>query len=534
MRRVRRALVLGAALLLPACAPGQPTGAQAGGSGLVVVTAGGTALVDGEADVPPTLDLRISASHPLTSDAVGADLDGAPLGLAAAHGAVTASVAPMPLGSAHRLDLRVAGRPEQRLGFHVVGLAGAMAALHTDPRDGAVLDLAVQYAPDHRAVEAALPAGAALQWVDARHLRATWHVAPGGTLVLPPALPVSRGSHLAGALRLALDPVPDGAVRSAVVPRASGGVGSPVVLAFTVATARSRASLAAHIGQVSVVSPTGVGIGTDGTLSGAPDAPAVAVAQRHGVPVWPLLQNDASDSTGIAAMLEDGGAVQRLVAAARGLAAGGSYPGLQLDIEGVPAAERDHLTGLVRELAAGLHANGRRLAVAVVPHKPDHLNVYSAAYDLPAIAAAADLVTLMAYDEHTSLTDAGAVAGLGWDRQILDGSLPELRAPQKTLLGLPLYARRWGDGGVVADSYSASLATAVGAPGARLDYDFAAATPYVREGDGSSTTWFDDAASLSVKGALAGSLHLRGVALWRLGFEDPATWSILPATAAPL
>ena len=536
MRRVGRVLALGAALLLPGCAPGPASGATPGGaSGLVVVTAGGTALVDGQADVPPTLDLRVIASHPLTPVAVGADLDGVPLSLvAAASGAVTASTAPMPLGSAHHLDLRVPGRPGQRLGFHVVAPAGAMAALHTDPRDGTVLDLAVRLEPDHHAVEAALPPGAAVEWVDGRHLRATWRVAPGGALSLPAGLPVSRGSHLAAALRLALDAVPLGQVRSVVVPAPAAPLGSPAVLAFTVATARSRASLAAHIGQVSLVSPTGVGVGSDGTLAGAPDAPAVAVARAHGVAVWPLLQNDASDSTGIAALLEDGAARSRLVAAARRLASDGDYPGLQLDIEGVPEGERDHLTGLVRALAAGLHGDGRRLAVAVVPHKPGHLNVYSAAYDLPAIAGAADLVTLMAYDQHTSLTDAGAVAGLGWDRQILDGSLPELRAAPKTLLGLPLYARRWGGDGVVADSYTASLATAMAAPGARLDYDFDAATPYVHEGDGSSTTWFDDAASLAAKGALAGSLHLHGLALWRLGFEDPAVWSILPATAAPI
>jgi spore germination protein len=168
----------------------------------------------------------------------------------------------------------------------------------------------------------------------------------------------------------------------------------------------------------------------------------------------------------------------------------------------------------------------------VVPHKPGHLNVYSAAYDLSAISAKADLVTLMAYDEHTSLTGPGAVAGLAWDQQVLGGSLPEVRSPGTVLLGLPLYARTWaGDGGVVADSYAASVSAALSGAGARIDYDFGAATPFVHGADGASTTYFDDADSLAAKLALVAAHRLRGVALWRLGFEDPAVWEVLAKTA---
>ena len=519
-------------LFLFACAPASPATTTAGSPGLLVVTAGGTALVDGADDVPPTLDLRVSASTALAPASVQVALDGAALGVrAGSGGAVTASVRPMPLASAHQLDLRVPGRPTQHIGFHVVPEAGAMAALHTDSRDGAVLDVALQFAADHHAIAAGLPAGATTTWLDDRHLRATWPTAPGGAFTLPGGLPVARGSHLASALRLALDAVPAGAVRSVVVPAPATPATPPLVVAFTAATARSRASLAAHWSQISLVSPIGLRVAADGSLGGSPDAPAVAVAREHTLPVWPLLQNDASDSAATSALLEDPAAVRRFVAAARQAAADGSFGGLHLDIEGVPAQDRDRLTALVAALAAGLHGDGRKLAVAVVPHKPAHLNVYSAAYDLQAISSVADLVTLMAYDEHTSLTDPGAVAGLHWDGQILDGSLPEMQPNTAALLGLPLYARTWASDGVTADSYAASLAEALAAPGARVDYDFDAATPLVRSAGGDTFTYFDDAASLRAKMALGASRRLRGIALWRLGFEDPALWDALPADA---
>jgi spore germination protein YaaH len=96
------------------------------------------------------------------------------------------------------------------------------------------------------------------------------------------------------------------------------------------------------------------------------------------------------------------------------------------------------------------------------------------------------------------------------------------------LLGLPLYSRAWDGGDVTADSYAASVQRALATPGARVDYDFGEATPSIQYGGG-AVLWFDDALSLQAKAALAGELKLRGVALWRLGFEDPAIWATLPA-----
>jgi len=514
--------------LLSACAP-TPSGAvdATSASGLLVVTTGGTALVDGQADVPPTLDLRITGSVRLTPAQVYAVLDGARLPLAAEGDALTASVAPMQLGSDHALDLTVPNRRPQHFAFHVAQPAGAAAAFHTHA-DAAVLDVAFEFAPvDRHAVEAALPGNpAAITWVDDTHLRATWAGAPGGSFALPATLATARGSHLATPLTIALTGEPPGVLRRTVVPEAPARLsGKPLVVAFTVGTVASRGSLAAHADRISVVSPIGLQIGSDGSLSGEPDAPAVATANAHGLPVWPLIQNDASDAAGTAALLGSDAAVNRLVTAMTSL----DFPGVQLDVEGVPPDSRDRLTAMIQRLADAQHAKGHKLAVAVVPHKPDHLNVYSAAYDLQAIAAKADLVTLMAYDEHTALSDPGPVAGLQWDQQVLAGSLADIRDSSVALLGMPLYSRAWESGDVTADSYSASVTRALAASSARVDYDFAAATPAIHYGD-SAILWFDDAQSLAAKAALVQAEKLRGVALWRLGFEDPATWNLLPAT----
>jgi len=521
------AAVLVTSLLVTACSSG---GSPAASQRLVVITAGGEALVDGAADVPPTLELRV-----LPGTGVSAQLDGRSLAIAITGDAMTAAVSPMPLGSAHRL-LIDDGSGTRSFAFHVAGPTGAMAAVHSEVVAGTVLDAVFERAPDRAAVQAGVPGGTRV-WSDDRHLRVTWPSPPGGELRIPATTTTDRGSHLAGDLVIGLSAVAPGTLRRVTVPRPVAASVGPLVVAFSTATARSRAAVAAHAGQLSLVSPTGWQALADGSTSGAPDTGAVAAARDDGLPVWPLLQNHNVDSTEVATLLADGGAVSRLVAAVRAATAGNGFGGVQLDFEQVPSDHRDQLSTLVEQLARALHADGRRLAVDVVPHKPGHLNVYSAAYDLPRIAAAADLVVLMAYDQHAAAGDPGPVAGLDWDRAVLSGSLGGLTR-SRTLLGLPLYSRAWGAGGVPhADGYAPALAAALAVPGVRVDYDFAAATPLVRSDAGATAqavTWFDDADSLVRKALLVRDQHLAGVAMWRLGFEDPAVWAVLPAGARRL
>jgi spore germination protein YaaH len=300
-----------------------------------------------------------------------------------------------------------------------------------------------------------------------------------------------------------------------------------MLLAFSVATQASRASVAANIQRISLLSPTGLIAHHDGTLTGAADPPAVATAEAAGVPVWPLVQNAEFDSAAVASLLEDSVAAGRMVDALRAAAADGGYPGIHLDFESVPPADRDHLSGFISALAGGLHSDGRKLGVAVVPHKPNHLNFYSGAYDLASILQHADLVTLMAYEEHGPSTTPGPVAGLDWDRLLLQGSLSHLSGGN-ALLGMPLYARSWTLNGAPADGYAPALATVLGMAGSRVDYDFSGFTPFIHGGDGDTVTYFDDADSLARKLALVPATGMKGTAVWRLGFEDPAIWSLFP------
>ncbi|GAC1343404.1 MAG: hypothetical protein NVSMB29_16050 [Candidatus Dormibacteria bacterium] len=527
MLQRRLGVVVGAtALLLVGCA-GPPLPHLS--PQLLVVTAGGSALVDGDDNVPPDLQLHLSATPALKVADVRLDLDGRRIRVHAEGDGVTARSNPLPLGSAHRLHINAG--PSLDLGFRVVSPTPAMAALHHDPQSGTVLDVAFGSAPSHPEVESALPAGGGRTWPDARHLRQVWPEAPGGMLQLPSDIPTARGSHLAATLRLDLGPPPAGGLHSAVVPPVVERPGSPTVVAFTVDTAASRQSLAAHAQQVSVVSPTGWLAKGDGRLDGAPDAAAVLLAPGPDASrVWPLLQNFGIDSAATSSLLHNDAALARLVSSVVDASRRQGFGGVTLDFEGVNGDDRDQLSTFAERLGAALHRDGRRFGVAIIPHKPGHLTSSSAAYDIPRLGRAGDLITLMAYDQHTEGTGPGPVAGLDWDGQVLRGSLTGLAAAH-TMLGMPLYSRAWdADGHAVADSYPAAGSSALSRAGAVVDMDFDALSTVIRTGGG--VTWVDDADSLARKLQLAGATHMGGIAVWRLGFEDPAFWRLLPERAA--
>jgi spore germination protein YaaH len=465
----------------------------------------------------------VHAGAALRTQDVRATLDGLVLTLSLTGGDLTSSVKPLALGSAHRLAVAVAGRQTLGIEFSVIAPTAAMLAAHLDTAASTVVDAVFAGAPAQAAVAAAMP-GAQLVWSDATHLRATWPGAPPAAVDLPSSIPTDRGSHLAAPVHLDLGQIKHGTLRRVTVPAASPA-GAVAVTAFVVDTSVSNTSLAAHVNRLQAISPTGWQAQADGSVLGTPDPVAVERAQAAGTQVWPSLANDATDPASTTALLHDPAASSRLIDHLVAAQASAGYHGINLDFEGMAATDKDAFTAFVKALASALHPHGALLTVDVVPHDGAGVNQYSAAYDVAAIAATADLVDLMAYDEHADGTAPGPVAGLDWDQSELAATLPELN-PAHTLLGIPLYARSWQGGTGRAAAFSEAVAGALSAAGARVDYDFAAQTPFIVSGDGATLTYFDDADSLARKMALVRARGLAGVAAWRLGFEDAGFWSI--------
>ena len=520
----RRLACLAVALLVSGCSFsgfGSPPN-----YGYVVITAGGVGLRSGSANVPPNLDLRLHATGAaLQASDVTAKLDGGQLTLSSQNQDLLATVKPLPLASSHRLSIAVSGMTTQSISFKVIAPTAAMIAAHIDPSSGLVVDAVFDDAPDQPAVAAALP-GATITWSDGTHARVTWQGQAPASITLPATIPTVGDAHLDPGITLALTGIARHTIRRVTVP-APPRVAGIAVDAFVINTGASNSSLAFHLGAVAQVTPTGWQAQADGTLLGTPDQSAVGRAAAANLPIWPSLANDSTNPTATDQLLNNPHATDVLVNEMRAAIRYDGYKGINLDFEGMLAADKAPFTAFVQKLGAALHGRSAKLIVDVVPHDFAGTNLYSAAYDIAAIGKVADYVDLMAYDEHGNGGTPGPVAGLDWDNSVLQATLPDL-TPNHVLLGVPLYGRAWGTLGGAA-AYSNVLYNALAVPGARVDYDFSAQTPFISSPDGSMTTYFDDADSLARKVALVHTYGLAGIAAWRLGFEDAGFWSLFSA-----
>jgi spore germination protein YaaH len=493
--------------------------------GLVIVTAGGTALDSGADDVPPTLDLGLEGQG-VTPAVVSVSLDGHRLTLATAKQGLTASVAPMAYASQHQLAIDVTGRAAEVIDFQVVDRTGVSAAAWLGATGQLICQVVFERAPDRAAIAAALPQ-ARLAWIDDTHLSLSW-ASPPAALTIPAGLGASRGSVLDGPLQLSLRGLQAGQLRRATVPAASPAPAGLRLTLWTDGTAASDASTRAHATAVAILSPTGWQVQAGGGLSGSPNAVTLAAAAAARRPVWPILANDDAGPRGTDQLLNSSSAETALIAAVVEQVRSLRLGGVNLDFESVPGSDQSALTEFAGHLSTALHAVGAGLSIDVVPHLAGGTNSASAAYDDPALAVAADYLVVMAYDESTSPGAPGPVAGLDWQAAELAGTMAGIPA-DKVVLGIPLYARRWSGDDVTAGAYAPMVAQALAEPDVSYDYDFQAASPLLLSDPGGVPTqlWFDDADSLLRKIAAVGRLGLAGVAAWVAGDEDPAFWSVI-------
>src|SRR5580658_2179008 len=131
-------------------------------------------------------------------------------------------------------------------------------------------------------------------------------------------------------------------------------------------------------------------------------------AEDPSMEVFPMVNNsDGANWVGnIVGFLNNPDARARFRQQAAQFLSSGRYRGLTIDFEAFPPAGQPGYVALLQDLSGDLHARGMKLYVAVPAHSNE--------YNYPAIAAAADGVVLMNYDEHYPGAASGPVASQDW------------------------------------------------------------------------------------------------------------------------
>lgn len=292
---------------------------------------------------------------------------------------------------------------------------------------------------------------------------------------------------------------------------------------------RGLSSFVAQSDQFAELSPFWYTITPSGGIEKAYNAEAsdvITAARTAGVPLYPTIDN-VFDGSRVSTMLSDATRRAAHVSAIVALATANGYAGIDIDYESLPATDRDRFSAFVRELAAALHADGRRLIVTVHP-KTSEPGTWDGpkAQDYAAIGAAADLVRVMAYDYHWSTSTAGSISPSWWVDDVArfaSSAIP----PSKVQLGLPLYGYDWvgSTGTPLTHTDVLSLLVRTASVPQWSSTDNESWFSYRDAGGTNHTVWYSDARSTRVRLASVTRYGLAGAVFWRLGGEDPGVWA---------
>ncbi|HKY80948.1 MAG TPA: glycosyltransferase, partial [Sphingobium sp.] len=302
----------------------------------------------------------------------------------------------------------------------------------------------------------------------------------------------------------------------------------PVRMAFYVPwDDASKASLRQHVKQIDWVAPALLSVTGKSHALRMTDDPAFAAIMRaapHRPHVMPVVQNAAGaawDGAGAAALLHDRAERSRLLGSLLPTLVTLHASGAVFDLEALPASAQADYLAFLRQAAAVMHDHRLQLAVTVP--------VDDARWDLKAYGKAVDRLVLMDYDQHYVGQNAGPIAAQPWFVARLRTALRVVPA-EKAIVAIGNYAYDWTQGGGPAEPLSIEDAwLSAHDSGAPIRFDPASGNPTFdyQEGGRVHHVWMLDGASAWNQIRAATLSGAGGIALWRLGSEDPGFWRAL-------
>lgn len=287
-------------------------------------------------------------------------------------------------------------------------------------------------------------------------------------------------------------------------------------------------ALAQNLGTINMIIPFTFKVDSYGTISGNHNPKPVTLARSVGADTLAIVNNIQGsnfNSNTVHRMLTSPTARTKAINGIVRVLVEKGFRGVNIDFENVPAKDRIYLTAFFRELAAALRPKNL-LVTASVPAKTydETKSSHSGAYDYKALAPYLDLVMVMTYDEHYSGGEPGPVASYPWVEKVIKYTMQSF-SPNKIILGLAGYGYDWSYSSGKARNYTAIqnlIKTHNIAPKWHSVYQ----VPYFTYKSWGIThqVWYENNHSTAAKMNLVKKYNLRGVALWRLGYEDPLVW----------
>ena len=201
--------------------------------------------------------------------------------------------------------------------------------------------------------------------------------------------------------------------------------------------------------------------------------------------------------------------------------------GVNIDIETILPQDGNNFSLLIRELKTTFAKNGLLVTVSVPAKTRDsYPGQWGEPFNYKEIGNWADRVVVMAYDEHGFSSGPGPIASTTWLEDVIRYSVRVIPR-DRLLLGVPAYGFDWSDNKKPAYlSFQKAIETAK-LKNVVPEFDENFKVPHFNyEVDNKNhQVWFENTISSRYKIELAQRNGLQGIAIWRLGMEDPGIWN---------
>ncbi len=273
--------------------------------------------------------------------------------------------------------------------------------------------------------------------------------------------------------------------------------------------------------SMSAVGPFWYRATADGTLETKDSQQVVDTAKGMGLKIFPLVTNKSGATD---AVLGDPATRTKTTDNIVKVVQDKGYDGINIDFELLPPKHRDNLTAFMAELYPKMKNINKTLIISVFPQVDVSADV-SGAYDYPALAQNADFLQIMLYDHHWETSGPGPIAPIDWYEKNIKYSIDNGGGANKIIAGVGAYGYDWKKGGGAETVTYVDAIVRAEKNGAKIMYDDTAQAPHFTYGD--HEVWFENKESTATKLDVVAKYAPAGIAVWRIGQEQPEIWQII-------
>ncbi|HWO97600.1 MAG TPA: polysaccharide deacetylase family protein [Bacillus sp. (in: firmicutes)] len=285
----------------------------------------------------------------------------------------------------------------------------------------------------------------------------------------------------------------------------------------------SKASFKKNVDSITTLVPEWLQLTPSLSLKTSTDTSIAAEAKKHDVKILPLVSNFINnkwDGDVLHRLFTTPGAEDTFIKNMLAYVRKNDFDGINIDFEDIHQKDKDHFTDFMGKVSKSFHQHGLTVTLDVPPNNNS--------FNYAALAARADRMIVMLYDQHHSMGKPGPVAQTDWVKE----NLSRLNIPsEKLIVSLGNYGYDWEENSkqpahtmTFGDIMELGMGT-----GLQIQWSKQAGNPYLRYklNGKNHIVWFLDAATFYNQMKLAVNNGSRGIAVWRLGSEDPSIWNYI-------